>query len=135
MQSLKSMLVIFLIPIAFLSCKNQSMPIEDETEFITVAGFTYGKYNGEWYHVSDEKKGDKASLARLITKPKSDIDMNNFNYQAAGVPILSIVAVIVSEYYVLDTSGLSDPFDVARKLWDTGEFEYLQFDAYGIRTQ
>ncbi len=107
------------------------MSIESETEFITVAGFTYGKYNGEWYHVSDGKKTDRASLARLITKPKSGIDMNSFNYQAAGVPTLSIVSELLAGYYILDTSGLADPFDVANKLWNTGGFDYLQFDAYG----
>ena len=135
MQSLKVVLMIFFIQIAFLSCKKGSMTIEDDTEFITVAGFTYGKYDGEWYNVSDGKKGDQVILARLITKPKSGIDMNNFNYQDAGVPTLSVVDVIVGEFYVLDTSELSDPFEIARKLWNTGEFEHLYFDTYGLRTQ
>ena len=130
MQNIKSIIFILLILItAFLSCKKESMQSESETEFITVAGFTYGKYNGEWYHVSDGEKGDRAELDRLIVKPQAGIDMYNFNYESVGVQTLSIVRELSGGYYILDTSELDDPFDAAIKLWNTGNFEYIQFSA------
>ena len=131
MQIINSIFIILLLANAFIACENESMNIEEETEFIVVAGFTYGKYNGVWYHVSDGEKTDQAGLDRLIVKPKTGIDMYNFNYQAAGVPTLPIVSKLLAGYFILNTSGLDDPFDVAIKLWNTGDFEYIQFDAIG----
>ena len=134
MQNIKSIIFILLILIAaFLSCKKESMQSESETEFITVAGFTYGKYNGEWYYVSDGEKTDRVILDRLVVQPKPGIDMYNYNFQASGVPTLPIVSEILATFYVLDMSGLDDPFDAAIKLWNTGNFESMQFDAYGTR--
>ena len=135
---MKNMVVIIMIiffQFVCQSCKNGSISVEDDNEFITIAGYTYGEYDGIWYFVSDGKKGDRIILSRLVTKPKLGIDMNNYNYQAAGVPELSVIAVILDDYYVLDTSKISDPFEIAKKLWITENFENICFDAYGERSQ
>ena len=133
MQIINSIFIILFVATVFIACENESMNIVDEPEFIVVAGYTYGKYNGEWYTAFQGEKGDRIILDRLVVQPKPGIDMYNYNYQAAGVPTLPIVTEILDRFYVLDMSGLEDPFDVAIKLWDTGEFESIQFDAYGTR--
>jgi len=119
--------MILLIGLTTIGCQKETPP-EPSPELITIAGYTYASFNGVWYTVTDGKQGDRVDLSRLIVKPKPDVDMLAFDYQSAGVPELEILAIVASEYYVLDTSQLSNPFDVARKLWDTDKFVFLQFD-------
>ena len=96
MKNINSILIILLVANAFIACENESMNIEEETEFIVVAGFTYGKYNGVWYHVFDGEKGDQVGFDRLVVKPKTGIDMYIYDFQVAGVPILSVVSKLLS---------------------------------------
>ena len=119
--------IILLIGLTTIGCQKETPP-EPTPELITIAGYTYASFNGVWYTVIDGKQGDRVDLSRLIVKPKPGVDMLAFDYQSAGVPELEILATLASEYYLLDMSKLSDPFEVARKLWDTDKFLSLQFD-------
>ena len=131
--------MIFFIPMVILSCKQglisteYDIATEDALEYVTIGRITYGNYAGVWYTVANGRKGDEIILSRLIVRPKPGIDMNNFDFPAVGVPPLSIINVFLDDFFILDTSELSDPIDIAKKLWDTGLFESVEFDAYGTR--
>ena len=119
--------MILLIGLTTIACQKETPP-EPSPERITIAGYTYANFNGVWYTVIDGKQGDRVDLGRLVVRPKPGVDMLTFDYQSLGIPELEILATIASEYYVLDTSQLGDPFEVAGKLWDTDKFVSLQFD-------
>ncbi len=122
--------LVILFALAFaIGCNKQPLSPDIEIEFKTICGFTYGKYQAQWHHVSDSKKGDPAILTRLIVRPDSGIDMNQFDYDALGLPTLEILGQTSGGYFILDVAIVEDPFLAARTLCSTDKFDYLQFDA------
>ena len=122
-------IIVLLLLCVHTSCKKE-VPSEPQVEAITIAGVTYAQYDSVWFTVVDGKQGDRIDLAELIVKPKPSVNMSSFDYRSGGVPKLIVLRIVTGEYYVLDTSQLPDPFDVARKLWNTNKFDSLQFNVY-----
>jgi hypothetical protein len=138
MKTHKSILILILLTVLTIgSCKknNPQEPIPQESNtqeptsgMISIAGINYAQYDSVWFTVVDGRKGDLVNFAKLIVKPNSGVNMQMFDYQSIGVPNLDIIAFIANEYYVLNTSQLNDPFEVAQKMWNAGKFIYLAFD-------
>lgn len=134
MFSFKYVLIaLSLLALAFCACKKETVATETQPETITIAGYTYEKVDGDWYHVQNGQRGDRAIIQRLIVVPKLNVNLSSFDYSSLGLPNLPFEGPIISCFYVLDMSQLENPIDAAKRLWNTGSFEYLQFDAMGER--
>lgn len=99
-------------------------------QIVTCAAFTYACYNGVWYTYFDGVKGDRLDLNHITARLIGGADLNNFSFSAVGLPELTVNRVVADNFYELDVTEGCDPFHIAQTLWDSGEFELIQFNFF-----
>lgn len=128
-----ALIALSIFALAISACKKETVATEPQPETITIAGYTYQNINGEWYYVQNGQRGDRAIMQRLIVVPNPNVNLSTFDFNSLNLPDLPFEGPIIGRFYVLDMSQLENPIDAAKRLWDTGSFESLQFDAMGKR--
>ncbi len=92
----------------------------------------YRLENSKWYNYSTSIKGDQIIPERLIVKlvNKKKPTLKDFNKLNLSEIIIDPNRIF-GDYYVVEIKKGIDPFDVAKKLHESKDFDYVEFDALG----
>jgi len=97
----------------------------------TVGRYEYAQFDGVWYTVVQGKQGDLVDTKHLLVRLKDKTDISTFDFSKAGLPRFRDVRGRFAEgFYELEIPKGADPFEVARRLQNTGRFEEVLFNVF-----
>ena len=88
--------------------------------------------NSKWFNYSSGSKGDKIIPERLIVRLSNKRKPVLSEFTKLGITDIEISPRrILGNYYVIEIDSDGNPFEIAQKLYDSNDFEYVEFDALG----
>jgi hypothetical protein len=102
-----------------------------QTEFRHVGGYDYGLWEDGWHRTQNNVKGDLLDPGLLVVRLKDRGLVEGYNFEHLGLPMLEIYkGRRVEGFYTLRVPEDQDPFELARVLDESEDFEYVFFTGY-----
>ena len=93
-----------------------------------VGNRTYGKFGDYWFVVKEGRQGNLVDLRRIVVQPQKNGYIDNFDFSQYGLPVLEQNrSRFAGNFYELIIPENLDPFDVHKKIYESGFFDVVHF--------
>ncbi len=107
-------------------------PVQAQQDEFALMGRQHRFDNGKWWNVVNGELGDEIIPNRLVVRLKERGPAENIVRQFARGDSIIIDNQILDGFYTL--SFTQNMFGLAKALEATGQFDVIEFDAYGERS-
>lgn len=120
------------LAVALLSMISGALGFGSAERSIVICGKEYRQRDGEWFKYINGRLSDRIVPHRLILRLKDKGDVRAFPFEEFGIGGVHVERDRVSdELHIAEISNDVDPIEVARRVGDTGFFDFVDFDCYG----
>lgn len=124
-KSLRSNLTVILAILTFGGIIN--------AQVFQMGNRVYRFENSKWFNYSSGSKGDRIIPERLIVRLSNNKKPVLSDFTKLGITTNIEISCrrILGNYYVIEIDSNGNPFQIAQTLYNSNDFQYVEFDALG----
>ena len=122
----KKLKIIFVLTVVFFL-----LPIEMFAQEFELGIRQYKQEGGKWYIYNNGVKCDRIVPNRLIVRKKSKEKPKKSDFEKLNITGAQIKDKrYIGGFYVLNIDESKNPFEIAEKIYQSADYNYLEFDTY-----